>query len=123
MPLITQCGSESNGASEATGPKFTTLIAVGSNDYYVHQSAFHRFFFSPSAFKDLPFKSFAKHLIACTIVNWVQDKFTEGNLDTIASSFASRDDVWNETFLAGKLSHSSHSRNKNVTFVDPSLDL
>ena len=123
MPLITQCGSESIGASEATGPKSTTLIAVGSNDYYVHQSAFHRFFFSPSAFQDLPFKSFANHLIACTTVNWAQDKFTEEDLNTVASSFANHDDVWNQAFLAGKISHSPYSRNKTVTFVDPSPNL
>lgn len=118
MPLITQCCSESIGASEVTGPNSTTLIAVGSNDYYVHHSAFHRFFFSPLAFPDLPLKSFAKHLIACTIVNWVQDEFTEEDLNTIASTFASQDDVWNKAFLAGTISHSPYCRNKTVTFVN-----
>ena len=123
MPLITQCCRETIGASGATEPKSTTLIAVGSNDYYVHQSPFHRFFFSPSAFHDVPFKSFAKHLIACTIVNWAQDEFTEEDLNTIASSFASHDDVWNQTFLAGKIRHSPNSRNKTIKFVNPCLDL
>lgn len=119
MPLITQCCSENIEASEVTGLKSTTLIAVGSNDYYVHQSAFHRFFFSPSAFQDLPLKSSVKHLIACTIVNWVQDEFTEEDLNTIASTFASHDDVWNQAFLAGTISHSIYSRNKTVTCVNP----
>ena len=119
MPLITQCCNESSGASEITGPKSTTLIAVGSNDYYVHHSAFHRFSFSPSAFEDLPVKSFAKHLIACTIVNWVQDGFTEEDLNTIASTFASHDDVWNQAFLAGTKSHASYPRNHTATFVNP----
>ena len=119
MPLITQCCNESIGASEVTGPKSTTLIAVGSNDYYVHHSAFHQFFFSPSAFQDLTLKSFAKHLIACTIINWVQDKFTEEDLNTIASTFASQDDVWNQAFLAGTKSHASYRRNHTVTFINP----
>ncbi len=123
MPLITQCCRETIGASETTGPISTTLIAVGSNDYYVHQSAFHRFFFSPSAFHEVPFKSFAKHLIACTIVNWAQDKFTEEDLNTIASSFASHDDVWNQAFLAGKISHSPYSCYKTVSSDDPCIDL
>ena len=123
MPLITQCCSESIGPSEIPGPKSTTLIAVGSNDYYVHQSAFHRFSFSPSAFRDLPLKSFAKHLIACTIVNWVQDEFIEADLNTIASTFASHDDVWNQAFQAGKISYCFYSRNKIVPIVNPWRDL
>lgn len=123
MPLITQCCRESIEASEATELKSTTIIAVGSNEYYVHQSPFHRFLSSPSAFHEVPLKSFAKHLFACTIVNWAQDVFTEEDLNTIASSFASHDDVWNQAFLAGKIRHSPYSRNKTVTFVNPCLDL
>lgn len=119
MPLITQCCRENNEAPKATEPKYTTLIAVGSNDYYVHQSPFHRFFFSPSAFQEVAPKSFAKHLIACTIVDWAQDTFTEEDLHTIASSFASHDDVWNQAFLAGNIRHSPYSRNKTVTPVNP----
>ena len=117
MPLITQCCREIVEASEATEPKSTTIIAVGSNDYYVNQSPFHQFLFSPSAFHEVPLKSFAKHLIACTIVNWAQDEFTEEDLNTIASSFASHDDVWNQAFLAGKIRHSPYSRNKPVLLL------
>ena len=123
MPLITHCCRETIKVSEATEPKFTTIIAVGSNDYYVDQSPFHRFLFSPSVFHEVPLKSFAKHLLACTIVNWAQDKFTEEDLNTITSSFASYDDVWNQAFLAGRIRHSPYSRNKTVTFVNPCLDL
>ena len=123
MPLITQCSRETIGTSEATQPKSTTFITVGSNDYYVHQSPFHQFSFSPSAFSDAPFKSFAKHLSACTVVNWAQDKFTEEDLNAIDSSFASHDDVWNKAFLAGKIRHSLYYRTKIVTCVNPCLDL
>ena len=123
MPLITQCCRETIEISEAIKPKSTAIIAVGSNDYYVDQSPFHHFLFSPSAFHEVPLKSFAKHLLACTIVNWAQDKFTEEDLSTIASSFASHDDVWNQAFLAGKIRHSPHSRNKTVNFVNPCLGL
>ena len=123
MHLITQCCRETLGTSEATQPKSTTFITFGSNDYYVHQSPFHRFFFSPSAFQDVPYKSFAKHLSACTIVNWAQDKFTEEDLNAIGSSFASHDDVWNKAFLAGKIRHSLYYCTKIVTCVNPCLDL
>lgn len=123
MPLITQCCRESVEISEATQPKSTTFINFGSNDYYVHQSPFHRFFFSPSAFQGVPFKSFAKNLSACTIVNWGQDNFTEEDLNAIGCSFASHDDVWNKAFLAGKIRHSLYYRTKIVTCVNPCLDL
>ena len=123
MPLITQCCRETVETSEATQPKSTTFINFGSNDYYVHQSPFHQFFFSLSAFQAVPFKSFAKHLSACTIVNWAQDKFTEEDLNAIGSSFASHDDVWNKAFLAGKIRHSLYYRTKIVTCVNPCLDL
>ena len=123
MPLITQCCKEIIEPPKATEPKSTTLIAVASNDYYVNQLPFHRFFFSPSAFHEVAPKSFAKHLITCTIVNWAKDEFTEEDLNTIASSFASHDDVWNQAFLAGKTRHSPYSRNKTVTFVNPCADL
>ena len=123
MPLITEWCRETIEAPKTTEPKSTTLIGVGSNDYYVHQSPYHRFSFSPSAFQEVAPKSFAKHLIACTIVNWAKDEITEEDVNTIASTFASHDDVWNQAFLAGKIRHSPFSANKTVTFVNPCLDL
>ena len=123
MPLITQCCREIVEPPKATEPKSTTLIAVGSNDYYVYQSPFHRFFFSPSAFQEVAPKTFAKHLIACTTVNWAKDEFTEEDINTIASTFASYDDVWNQAFLAGKIRHSPYRAYKTVTFVNPCPDL
>ena len=123
MPLLTHGCRETNEISEATIPKFTTIIAVGSNDYYVDQSPFHRFPFSPSVFHEVSLKSFAKHLLACTIVNWAQDEFTEEDLSTIASSFASHDDVWNQAFLAGRIRHSPYICDKTVDFVNQCLIL
>ena len=123
MPLITQCCREIVEPLKATEPKSTNLIAIGSNDYYVYQSPFHRFSFSPSAFQEVTPKNFAKHLVACTIVSWAKDEFTKEDMNAIASTFASHDDVWNEAFLTGKIRHSPYCAKMTVNFVNPCPDL
>ena len=67
-------------------PDSINLIAVGGNDYYVHQAVSHRFNFSPPLFHEVPSGNFATDMIPCTVVNWVKDQFIEDNLSAITAN-------------------------------------
>lgn len=112
MSLIAHSARENIEASGAEESNPISLMTVGGNDYYVHYKASHRVSLSPPLFHDVPSRRIAKDWVACTVVSWGQDHFTDDNLSTVAANFASRDDVWSPAFLAGKISRNSGSLEK-----------
>ena len=79
----------------------TKLLCVGGIQYYVHDTPAHLITTLRSA-ATVP-SDRQGDLVPCTIINWDKDHFESKDLEFISNNFALYDDVWNPSFLDGKI--------------------
>ena len=84
---------------EAARTSLTTFI-VGEKEFCILRSTKGPIHASLSITP--PSDSLAPFQLA-TVVTWNKERFTNNDLDQIRSDFAARDDVWNQSFLEGKI--------------------
>ena len=88
-----------------------TFMTIGGAQYYIHPSPVKRYTWlwlnswrevqgkEPS---NIPLNKSITAFVPVTLLNWNKVHFTKDNFEANVAEFASKDDVWNRSFLTGR---------------------
>lgn len=75
------------------------IVTLGKDDFYLRPLREQRLALSDGSSTRLEAE---RDFVPVTIINWVQDRFTDDDIKKITADFTARDDVWTVEFLRGK---------------------